>query len=572
MDFKDQVKASADIAQVIGEVVRLVPAGSHRFKGLCPFHNEKTPSFNVDRSKQAYYCFGCQKGGDVFRFVMEIEGIGFFDALKMLAERQGIPIPKRSDYGDAESRERDALLAMQRSAQDLFCAALNVDTKRYLASRNVTGDAIDEFGLGYAPSGNVLAQRLQREGFSSQQMAASGLIVRRDDGSMYDRFRSRVMFPIHNESGQLIAFGGRALGDDEPKYLNSSETKIYTKKRILYNLHRAKETIRKSDYTILVEGYMDVIGVSQSGVKNVVASCGTALSEEHVRSLRRHSHRMVVNFDPDAAGSNAAERSIQMLLEESMRVRVLQLDGGLDPDEYIAARGPEEYRKRAESADSYFHWLADRARSKFDTRTAEGRMDGFRTLLKPALEKIPDKLERLAIVNDLAAYLGVESRAILDQLKKTAMPPTAQPRVSSPSWSANEQILIRCLLEEPNAAPVLAGLQEMESFRSLPSYGVLQSILSLSEDGDLRYESLDARLSESDRRLLAVVMFADKAEDGNALQQLRACIESLEAAEAARKHGEIRRRVKELEKAGRFEEALQLMRESSAPKTRPPVV
>jgi len=209
--------------------------------------------------------------------------------------------------------------------------------------------------------------------------------------------------------------------------------------------------------------------------------------------------KAIGNFDPDAAGSNAAERSIQMLLEESMRVRVLQLDGGLDPDEYIAARGPEDYRKRAESADSYFHWLADRARSKFDTRTAEGRMDGFRTLLKPALEKIPDKLERLAIVNDLAGYLGVESRAILDQLKKTAMPATAQPRVNSPSWSANEQILIRCLLEEPNAAPVLAGLQEMESFRNLPSYGVLQSILSLSEDGDLRYESLDARLSESDR-------------------------------------------------------------------------
>ena len=199
-------------------------------------------------------------------------------------------------------------------------------------------------------------------------------------------------------------------------------------------------------------------------------------------------------------------------------------------------------------------------------------MDGFRTLLKPALEKIPDKLERLAIANDLAVYLGVESRAILDQLKRTAMPATAQTRVSSSSWSANEQILIRCLLEEPNAAPVLAGLQEMESFRNLPSYGVLQSILSLSVDGDLRYESLEARLSESDRRLLAVVMFADKAEEGNALQQLRACIESLEAAEAARKHGEIRRRVKELEKEGRLEEALQLMRESSAPKARPPAV
>lgn len=567
MDFKEQVRAAADIVQVIGEVVKLKPAGPNRYKGLCPFHGEKTPSFHVDRGKQFFYCFGCQKGGDVFRFLMEIEGVGFFDALNELAGRFGVPIPKRSDYSDASSRERDALLEMHRVACDYFRSSLNADARRYLSVRHVTPEATEEFGLGYAPSGSGLAQRLQRSGHAIPSILASGLVLQRDDGSLYDRFRNRLMFPIHSESGQAIAFGGRALGEDEPKYLNSPETGLYTKKRILYNLHRAKETIRRSDLTILVEGYMDVIGVAQAGVKNVVASCGTALSEEHVRAIRRHSDRIVVNFDPDAAGTNAAERSIQMLLEESMKIRVLQLDGGLDPDEYVAQKGAEAYRKRAESAESYFHWLAERARAKFDMKSASGRMEGFRVLLKPALERIPDKLERLATVNDLAMHLGVDARAILDQFKGAASPRGSVARSTTPAITANEQILVRGLLDNPALAPVVAErLRRLDGWHNLTAHTILESALQVIEADPagrrLSYDELEARLNEADRKLLAAIVFTDKTDESVSAEQLQACLDSLESAEAAQRRAEIRKRVKILEREGRMDEAMRLLREA----------
>lgn len=557
MDFKDRVKEAADIGQVIGDVVRLKPTNRNTLTGLCPFHQEKSPSFYVHTDKQYFYCFGCQKGGDVFRFLMEIEGLSFYEALTSLAERYGIPIPQRSTFGDAESRERDALMAMQEIALQHFRSALNQEAREYLASRNVSTQTIDEFSLGYAPQGTTLLRRFQQEKFSPEQIAASGLIIQREDGSLRDRFRHRLMFPIHNEQGKPIAFGGRAFGDDQPKYLNSSETKLYIKKRVLYNLHRAKETIRRLDHTILVEGYMDVIGLSQAGVKNVVASCGTALSDEHVRILRRHSDRVVVNFDPDNAGINAAERSIQMLLEESMRVRVLALDGDLDPDEYVTQNGVETYRKKVDNAETYFHWLADRARGKFDMRSGEGRMEGFRALLKPALEKIPDKLERLAIVNDLSVYLGVDGKAILDQLKTAAAP--ASPRKPKlPSLTDSEMVLIRGLLSNPSAlAEVAPRMEQLAIWRRLNGSRILGAILG----GTVNMDELDARLDAIDRRLLASVMFADKSESEIDNEQLYACVRSLEAEEQAQFVAQVRDEIRRLEREGRFAEAIAKQRE-----------
>jgi DNA primase len=564
MEFKERVREAADIVQVIGEVVRLKPMGPNRFVGLCPFHQEKTPSFHVHRDRQFFHCFGCNKGGDVFRFVEEIEGVGFFDALKSLAERYGIPLPQRHSFDDAESRERAALMAMQEIALRHFRESLGADARAYLARRSVSDAAIEMFALGYAQPGSALVRLFEREGFSPEQMAASGLIVQRDDGSLYDRFRNRLMFPIHNEQGKPIAFGGRAIGDDEPKYLNSSDTKLYTKKRVLFNLHRAKETIRRQDFTILVEGYMDVIGLHQAGVTNSVASCGTALSEEHARALRRHSDRIVINFDPDSAGANAAERSIRMLLEESMRIRVLALDGGLDPDEFVTQHGAEEYRKRLDSADSYFHWLAARARLKFDMRTAEGRMEGFRELLRPALERVPDKLERLAIANDLAQFIGVEPRAILDQLKPA---PSGAPRPAhiAAALTANEELLIRGLLDNPALTREIAiEMVTIHSWRELAGAKILDAMFTLAAAGDLSYEALHARLSEADQRVLAAAALADKSGEEIPPEQLLACVQSLRETDKLRRQADIRERVRSLEREGRYREALELMSELHA--------
>jgi DNA primase len=385
MDFVEQLKSSVDIVKTIQSYgVKLKRmGGSGRYVGLCPFHTEKTASFNVNATMQRYKCFGCGVGGDVLSFVMELERISFFEALKLLAETNGIPMPKR-EYSDPDSKLRGALFEMHEIAASTFQANLKgpagTEARNYLAGRGVTPEQIDEFGLGVSDaSGQQLARRFEGR-FSVETLQASGLVLKRQDGSGYfDRFRGRLMFPIHSESGKVIGFGGRALKSaEEPKYLNSSDSALYTKRNVLYNLHRAKDAVYKAGYSVLVEGYMDVIGVYSAGVRHVVASCGTALTNTQVRAVKRHADRIVVNFDPDTAGATAAEKSIQMLLDEGMHVRILELEGDLDPDEYVKQVGAEQYRSRLEKAPAYFHWLADRARKKFDMRNVEGRLEGFK--------------------------------------------------------------------------------------------------------------------------------------------------------------------------------------------------
>jgi DNA primase len=309
VDFIEQLKSSIDIVQVIGERVRLRKSGPNRYTGLCPFHTEKTGSFTVHAAFQFYKCFGCGASGDVLKFVQEIEGISFYEALKLLADRHGIPMPKRAGYSDPDTRLRAAIYQMHEIAEQAFrnhlASPAGAEARAYLERRGVSREAIEQFGLGYPDrSGRHLLRILEQQKFPADQLEASGLVSRRQDGSFYDRFRNRLMFPIHNETGKVIGFGGRALAaDDEPKYLNSSETPIYKKSYVLYNLHRAKDEIRKSGRVVLVEGYMDVIGVFSSGVKEVVATCGTSLTSQQVQAMRRFSDRIVVNFDPDAAGT-----------------------------------------------------------------------------------------------------------------------------------------------------------------------------------------------------------------------------------------------------------------------------
>ena len=300
MDFVEQVKSSVDIVQVIGERVRLRKSGAARYLGLCPFHNEKTPSFTVHAGLGFYKCFGCGVSGDVIKYVEQIEGISFYEALKLLAERHGIPMPKRAGYSDPDMRLRAALHQMHEIAEESFRERLNgpagAEARGYLERRGVAPETAAQFGLGYADrSGRFLLRLLDQRSFTPEQLEASGLVGRRDDGSFYDRFRNRLLFPIHNETGKVIGFGGRALSpDDNPKYLNSPETPIYKKSYVLYNLHRAKDGVRKADRTVLVEGYMDVIGVYTAGVREVVASCGTSLTTQQVQLLRRHSGRIMM--------------------------------------------------------------------------------------------------------------------------------------------------------------------------------------------------------------------------------------------------------------------------------------
>ncbi len=360
MTFAEHLKSQLNIVEVVGQYVRLKRAGT-RYVGLCPFHSEKTPSFGVHSTLQYYKCFGCDAGGDVFKFVMEIESLTFPEALKLLADRYGIPIPEqRSD--DPDTQHRAALLEMQEIAAEVFQSNLRgssgAEARSYLESRAVSRGAIDEFRLGLSDSsGRQLTYRLRK--FGPALLEESGLVSKRHEtGEFFDRFRARLIFPIHNESGKVIAFGGRALKpDDEPKYLNSPETKIYKKSTVLYNLHRAKIDARKHDRMILVEGYMDVIGVYSGGIREVVASSGTSLAVDQVRAIKRQvaqqqasTGQVILNFDPDAAGARSTEKYIATLLAEGLRVKVLEIPGGLDPDEYIQQNGPDAYRKQLETA------------------------------------------------------------------------------------------------------------------------------------------------------------------------------------------------------------------------------
>lgn len=561
MEFVEQLKSAVDIVAVIGQYVRLKRLGAGpRYMGPCPFHTEKKPSFSVHGGYQFYKCFGCNAGGDVIKFVMEIERLSFYEALKLLADRHGIPMPRRADYADPETKLRAAIYQMHEIALRIYRAALEAsagaEARAYLLKRGLDRRLIEEFGLGYAePSGQALARTFAKEGFAEEQIEASGLLLKRHEGGgFYDRFRGRLMFPIHNESGKIIAFAGRALGaQDEPKYLNSPETLIYRKSWVLYNLHRARQQVRKQDRAVLVEGYMDAIGVFSAGVEEVVASCGTALTSQQVRMLRRHSDLVVLNFDPDTAGVSAAERSIQILLEESMRVRVLELEGGLDPDAYVKQHGPAQYRHRLDRAPGYFYWLADRARARYDVRTAEGRLAGLRFLL-PAIQQVSDKLERATIANDLATYLGVEAGLVLEHFRKAA----AQRRdtVAPPALPALrpvEKMLLRALLASEEArAQVLPAVKALPAFEQLASRRILAAIAAMTEAGArFGFAELEARLEDADKGLLAAVAFADEGSEGTRpLEQAWACVQALEQTERESRRAALRARVRDAERAG----------------------
>lgn len=574
MTFAEQLKGQLDIVDVISQYIRLKRSGSaHRYLGLCPFHSEKTPSFNVNAANQFYYCFGCQATGDVFKFVQELDGLSFPDALKSLAERNGIPVPQRQKADDPESRKREALLEMHDIAADVFQANLRgaggAQARAYVASRGISGSAMDEFRLGLSDAaGQQMVSRLQR--FGAELMELSGLVKRRESGGFYDTFRSRLMFPIHSEQGKVIAFGGRALRDeDNPKYLNSSDSKIYKKSTVLYNLHRAKADARKRDRMVLVEGYMDAIGVYSAGVHEVVAVCGTALSNEQVRAIKRqiaqqqaNTGNVILNFDPDAAGARSAEKYIAHFLAEGLRVRVLELPGKLDPDEFVQQNGAEAYIEKLASAQSYFQWLAQRARDKYDMSTAEGRADAFKSLL-PSVQQISDWSTRHATVNELAAYLQVSPDDVLKMMRKGATEKPSKPASNSITASIppNELLLITCLFLSADArAAIKHYLSKSDLLPLLETRRVFEAVIGIDEnESPFSMESVTRDLDPRLQRVIANLSFSGLAiVEEEAAQQAIHCLRALESKAHDAQCASLRTQIRVLEQQGNLAGALAL--------------
>ncbi|OFV95642.1 MAG: DNA primase [Acidobacteria bacterium RIFCSPLOWO2_12_FULL_54_10] len=571
-DFAQHVKSSVDIARVIGESVRLKKTGNN-YTGLCPFHQEKTPSFSVHATRQFYYCFGCGAKGDVFRFVMETEKVPFPQAVERVAQRAGIPIPARvpsPDFETPESRLRAALEKVHEQALRFFQNQLQsseaAPLRELIKKRGVTQESVAEFGLGYAPvSGSALIGHLRREGVPREILEPSGLFVVRDNGDLVDRFRGRWIFPITAASGKVIAFAGRALGSDHPKYLNSPETPLYSKSRVLYNLSRARDAIRAAGRALLVEGYMDVIAVWQAGNKNVVASCGTALTEAQVRLLTKYCTAIVVNYDPDSAGVAAADRSLALLLEESMDVKVLRLPGGLDPDRFIVERGAKAYAECLDRAQPFFRYLADRAIEIHGSATPEAKLASLNFIL-PYVTKLPDKLIRSELSADIAQKLGVNSQLVAESFRKAAVErkdSIAAPK-SAGHLPAAEAMLIRLLLDDAEARQEIAdALLSKGLIEELESRSIVETILSMmSLDSQIDVITVTEQLLEPHQKTLANILF-DKDARPVSKSEISAYISALERKHLENRRISLRQRLQDAQRSQQADLVVNLLKEKN---------
>lgn len=418
----DEVRMQNDIVDVVSQYVPLKQKGSS-FMGLCPFHHEKTPSFSVNREKQFYYCFGCGAGGNVITFLMQMDHCTFPEALKQLADRAHIllPEPEKSAAAVAVERLKDRLFQAHSAAGRFFYDTLQspqgAEARVYLQKRRLDPRIIRKFGIGYSPdSYDALSRHLQEKGFTMEEIVKSGLALENKNGDGYhDRFRGRVMFPIFDAQGRGVGFGGRVLNKGEPKYLNSPETILFSKSRNLYGLNFAKEARRRE--LILVEGYMDMISIYQAGFHNVVASLGTAFNQEHARTLKRFADDVILLYDSDDAGTNAALRAIPVLVKAGFRVRVTQVPDGKDPDEFIKANGAAEFSKLLLNAVHYISFEIACSKRNYNLENPEHRVR-FATEAAQILAKLESDIERNVYLGEVSRATGVEEDAIRNEIQK----------------------------------------------------------------------------------------------------------------------------------------------------------
>jgi DNA primase len=596
-DFAYTVKQQADIVRVVGDYVKLKKAGAQNYSGLCPFHNENTPSFSVHATRQFYHCFGCGVSGDVFSFVQKIENLTFPEAVGVVAQKLGIALPKIAYSTPAEAaqgRLRTMLLEIHERACEFFQQQLRhpegARAREYLAGRGLNEQIIKGFRMGYSPDSGFLLRDRLRADFDEQILRESGLFSWKQEdrnqepgvgsqeknnnfstaepkarnqklqapAAMYSKFRNRIMFPITNETGRVIAFTGRTLSTDEkagPKYLNSPETPIYSKSRVLFNLDQAKEAIRKLDYAILVEGQMDSISVYAAGFHNVIASSGTAFTELQAKLLGRFTKNVVVNFDPDTAGAKATERSLALLVEEEFQIKVLTLEAGFDPDLFIRRKGKEAYAQALRSSQPYFSYLLDRTRAQFPVRSAEGKVKAVNYLL-PHIQRVPSRIVRDQLAHEIAQKLGIDS-AVLRQEFKHAATTRSHASVKSPietQVTEAEKIFIRALTaarEMQTAEPHLSARDGAEDefdparqahfaltserlHRGLATELLIEALLNAPEPS----VPMSLSVTDADRALLASILMKEEEE---------LTAERLEGASRALRRIQLRRKLEQVQ-------------------------
>ena len=541
-DFAQLVKQQVDIVRIVGEYLKLRKTGAQNYTGLCPFHKEKTGSFSVNATHGYYYCFGCHEKGDVFTFVMRMEGLSFPEAVRAVAQKAGIALPKREFNSPEEAREaglRRQLLDIHEAATQYFEAQLKspeaARAREYLTSRGVSAETIKTFRIGYAPDDfNHMRDALKGK-FAEEVMRASGLFSSKEKSD-----------------------DGLPTGD--AKYLNSPESALYSKGHVLFNLDKAKAEMRKSDFAVLVEGQMDCISVYMAGIHNVLAVSGTAFTEAQVRLLARFTKRVIVNFDPDTAGATATEKSIGLLTEEDFDVKVATLEGGLDPDRFVREQGIQAYGAALRGAKRYSDYLIDRARAQFPGRTAEAKVNAMNFLL-PHIRRMTHPIKRNQFAEDAANKLGIDSALVREELKQAAAQRVASvPAHREEPLTETERILLRALvLKESEPARVIASTSiadHPEWIADLATADLLDALAHAPAPAN----PLDAASTDELRAHLAHALeYSPQPSDPPLTVQVEGALHTLEHRRLERRQRELRSQIAEADRRGDREMLAQLI-------------
>ena len=514
----DEIKDRLDIVDLISEYVNLKKAGQN-WKGLCPFHTEKTPSFTVSPAKQIFHCFGCGSGGDIFTFLTRYESLTFPEALKILATRAGVTI-KTFQKGADTTGEKETLLTIHRDALEFFQQYLRKNAKaiEYLKERGISSNAQNLFSLGFAPrSWNALLSFLERKGHKADTIKKAGLVTKGTKG-YYDTFRGRIIFPIHDHKGDVVAFGGRSIDGSDPKYLNSPETLIFNKRRVLYGLHYAKDSIKKTGHALLMEGYLDVITAHIHGFKNALAPLGTALTQEHDKLIRRFTEDVIIIFDSDPAGIKAAKNTANILLESGLNVRILSMPENQDPDSFLQQKGDKEFQELVEHPLSIVDF--------FMLQKGERRSKIRETL--EAISKAPDKILQGEYIKALSEKLNANERDVRAEFQRLINRP--QSGYKKPSTGAapkpkrkplDEEYIIQLLFQIPEKVNDVCGILSTSDFKDATT----RSIFNKIKEGVISFNGLLAQCEGEEVNFLTGISTRDDFEEPEKV--LEDCIKSI---------------------------------------------
>ncbi|MCH7769268.1 MAG: DNA primase [Nitrospinae bacterium] len=560
----DEIRDRTDLVGFIGDYIPLKKSG-RSYKGLCPFHTEKTPSFNVSPDRNIFRCFGCGAGGNVFTFVMQMDGMSFLEAVRYLAKRAGVEVPATTPEEASDARRRERLLKVTSRAATLYHRQLleapEADgARRYLADRGLTDAAIKDFELGYAPAGwDFLLKKAQTSGVSTADLEAVGLVIRSErGGGHYDRFRARLIFPIRDHRGEVVGFGGRLLDPDatEAKYINTPETALYHKGRLLYGMDKARREAQDCDELLVTEGYLDVITAHQEGLGNIVATLGTALTEQHARLIGRYAKRVTLVFDADQAGLNAARRGADLLLAQGLQVEVLALPDGHDPDSYIRSSGMEAFEVAHRQAKPLVDFFLDEL-LKDDEADSPARKGRVASELLPLVSRIPNHVERDEAFRHMADALGVREEALRDEFRRQRAEarrhpvkgPGAEPVVQETPWP-EEELLLRILLQDRAAMEAVSADLAPESLKDGSLRAICRALFEVSEVGEVDLARIVDHLPDAELAARAVQL----AETPHGLEDYRVGLrDSMATIESRALRGQVReleRALREAEVAG----------------------